>query len=71
MIYIAEKSTDFSADDEPTTEMTGDNNVIVFAEIRFEVNAGTAYKWRADCVEGESGIRRVGILGNLVWNKIK
>ena len=60
MVYIAEKTDDFPADDEPTTEMTGDNNVVVFAEIGFEVSAGTAYKWRVDCVEGEAGKRRTG-----------
>ena len=43
MFYIAEKASDFPADDEPTTETTGDNNVTVFAEIGFEVITGTAY----------------------------
>ena len=60
MVYIAEKTEDFPSDDEPTTEMTKDNNVIVFDEIGFAVSAGTAYKWRVDCVEGESGKRRSG-----------
>ena len=60
MVYIAEKASDFPTDDEPTTETTGDNNVIVFAEIEFEVITGTAYDWRVDCVEGELGNRRGG-----------
>ena len=60
MVYIAEKTSDFPSDDAPTTEMTGDNNVVVFAEIGFEVSTGTAYKWRVDCVEGGSGNRRGG-----------
>lgn len=60
MVFITEKASDFPADDEPTTETTGDNNVIVFAEIGVEDRTGTAYEWRVDCVEGESGNRRGG-----------
>ena len=44
MVFITEKASDFPADDEPTTETTGDNNVIVFAEIGVEDRTGTAYE---------------------------
>ena len=60
MVYIAKKDEDMPALDEPTTEMSGEGNVIVFKDINFSVSPGEAYKWRVDCVEGETQKRRKG-----------
>ena len=30
MVYVTEKDSDFPPNDAPTTEITGDNNVVVF-----------------------------------------
>jgi len=60
MIYIAKESSDFPSIDEPTTEMNGDGNVVVFDDVGFTVSPGKLYKWRVDCVEGESSKRRSG-----------
>ena len=60
MVYIAKNSTDFPPMDEPTTEMTGDGNVIVFKDLDFKVSTNIWYKWRVDCVEGENKKRREG-----------
>ena len=60
IVYIVEDTLNIPPQDGPTTEMTGDNNVIVFKDIGFEVVTGRRYKWRVDCVEGKSGARRTG-----------
>merc|ERR1712080_361608 len=60
LVYVAEKDSDFPPNDEPTTEITADNNVVVFGDIIFTINPGTEYKWRVDCVEGETSKVREG-----------
>ena len=60
MVYIAKNSTDFTPVDEPTTELTGNGNVIIFGDIDFKVSANIWYKWRVDCVEGATKNRREG-----------
>ncbi len=60
MVYVAKKDSDFPSNDEPSAEITGDNNVVVFEDIEFTIESGTEYKWRVDCLEGETSIRRRG-----------
>lgn len=60
LVYVTEKDSDFPSNDDPTTEITGDNNVVVFDDIKFTIKSGTEYKWRVDCVEGETSKTRRG-----------
>lgn len=57
MVYIAKNSTDFPPNDQPTTELTGDGNVIVFKDIDFHPVDHIWYKWRVDCVKGSTNKR--------------
>ena len=59
-VYVAEIDSDFPPNDDPTTETTGDNNVVVFDDIDLNIKSGTEYKWRVDCVEVETNKRRRG-----------
>merc|ERR1719430_1970351 len=57
MVYIAKNSTDFPPLDQPTTELTGEGNVIVFKDIGFTVLPNKWYKWRVDCFKGATSQR--------------
>ena len=60
MVYIAKETTDFPPIDQPTTEIAGDENVVVFKDINFIITPGQLYKWRVDCSEGTTNKRRTG-----------
>ena len=68
MVYVTEKDSEFPPNDAPTTEITGDNNVVVFDDIKFTIKSGTEYKWRVDCVEGETNNRRKGDTWSFTMN---
>ena len=59
-VYIAKEHSDFPSIDEPTTEMSGDGNVVILEDIDFTISPGKSYKWRVDCVEGDTNNRRTG-----------
>ena len=58
MIYITKAHHEFPPLDEPTTEIDGDGNVVVFKDIDFTIEADREYKWRVDCVENGSNNRK-------------
>ena len=58
MIYIAKAHHGFPPLDEPTTEIDGDGNVVVFKDIDFTIEADQEYKWRVDCVKSGSNNRK-------------
>ena len=58
MVYIAKEHHEFPPDDEPTTQITGDGNVVVFEDIGLEIMSDKKYLWRVDCVEGATKKRR-------------
>ena len=60
MVYIAKESSVFPSLDEPTTVMVGIGNVIVLEDIDFTISSGKSYKWRVDCVQGDTNQRRTG-----------
>ena len=57
-VFISKNDEEFPSVDEPTTEMTGNGNVIIFSDIDFNVVPDVWYKWRVDCVEGNANKRR-------------
>jgi len=58
LVYIAEMGATFAAVDEPTLVLIGDQNVILFKEIGFSLIPDRTYKWRVDCLDGDTGIKQ-------------
>ena len=50
MVYVAMNGEDFPADDLPTAELSGEDNIVYLKDIDVEVSSGMDYKWRVDCV---------------------
>ena len=58
MVYIAKEGDELPPIDEPTTEMTGTGNVVVFKDIGFDIEPEQPYIWRVDCVSAADNKRR-------------
>ena len=50
MVYVSLNDEDFPSEDNPTAELSGDDNIIPLKNIDTEIIPGEAYKWRVDCV---------------------
>jgi len=63
-IYIAQSDNDFPADDLPSAELAGDDNIVAFSGIDVQISSGVQYKWRVDCVKAatlkQASQRRTG-----------
>ena len=54
MVYVAKKDSDFPSNDEPTAEITGDNNVVVFDDISCEDGVISRFFRQNDNVKQEA-----------------
>jgi len=68
LVYIAIQKDDFPPLDEPTAEMFGEDNIVVFDDISKEIFSGMKYKWRVDCLEVLKNERRKGDIWNFTMH---
>ena len=68
MAYIAPETMDFPPDDQPTAELVDEENVIYLSDIDVTIEPGEKYKWRVDCVEGQTMKRRTGDVWTFTMN---
>ena len=68
MAYITLDTDDFPPVNQPTAELYGEDNIIAFENIDFTIKSGKLYKWRVDCVEGDTKKRRTGDVWRFTMN---
>ena len=68
MVYITQQSDEFPPHDQPTAEMVEDNNIVSFSDLSEEIISGVKYKWRVDCIDGDTGNRRSGDVWTFTMN---
>ena len=69
MAYIALDNKDFPPVNQPTAELSGDDNIIALKDIVINISSGKLYKWRVDCVEGATNKRRTGDVWHFTMNE--